>query len=348
MFWVEQGELRARIDKPGAERLTASRFEKVADDIYRDVSGRERGELLRVTRAADGVGHQAQLGDVPLHPRADRLRRARSAADLPTQALLTSTLTLSASPTARSSTARRGSGTASHGPTTVVCRSRGSARTSSTAPWSPPVTSGSAPRPEDPRRVVGGRLVGLARLVVAPSGEALLALAAGLGPALHVALPDLVLDQALALEPGHGEAALAHEQHAPDRPAACAAAANEAASAGPSYDAAKGRRATNVDPSAAVPASDPSRTASVGLAVAGGEVLDPAPDAGRRHQDRRRVRSCPGHTGALGPQVEPGAVELVAAVPQGEVERDGRARRARCRRRRVTPRGPWSAAAGSP
>ena len=38
MFWVEQGELRARIDKPGAERLTASRFEKVADDVYRDVS----------------------------------------------------------------------------------------------------------------------------------------------------------------------------------------------------------------------------------------------------------------------------------------------------------------------
>jgi hypothetical protein len=54
VFWVEQGELRARIDKPGAEVLTASRFEKVADDVYRDVAGRERGELLRVTRAPDG------------------------------------------------------------------------------------------------------------------------------------------------------------------------------------------------------------------------------------------------------------------------------------------------------
>jgi hypothetical protein len=55
VFWVEQGELRARIDKPGAARLTASRFEKVADDLYRDVSGRERGELLRVTRGDDGA-----------------------------------------------------------------------------------------------------------------------------------------------------------------------------------------------------------------------------------------------------------------------------------------------------
>ena len=39
----------------GAERLTASRFEKVADDVYRDLTGRERGELLRVTRAPDGT-----------------------------------------------------------------------------------------------------------------------------------------------------------------------------------------------------------------------------------------------------------------------------------------------------
>jgi hypothetical protein len=55
VFWVEQGELRARIDKPGAERLTASRFEQVADDVYRDLAGRERGELLRITRAPDGT-----------------------------------------------------------------------------------------------------------------------------------------------------------------------------------------------------------------------------------------------------------------------------------------------------
>jgi CubicO group peptidase (beta-lactamase class C family) len=55
VFWVEQGELRAQIDKPTAAKLTPSRFTKVADDIYRDVTGRERGELLRITRNADGT-----------------------------------------------------------------------------------------------------------------------------------------------------------------------------------------------------------------------------------------------------------------------------------------------------
>ncbi|HET8666206.1 MAG TPA: serine hydrolase domain-containing protein [Nocardioides sp.] len=54
VFWVEQGELRARIDKPAAANLAPSRFVRVEDDVYRDVSGRERGELLRVTRDADG------------------------------------------------------------------------------------------------------------------------------------------------------------------------------------------------------------------------------------------------------------------------------------------------------
>jgi CubicO group peptidase (beta-lactamase class C family) len=55
LFWVEHGELRARIDKPDAAKLTPSRFVQVQDDVYRDVSGRERGELLRVTRAPDGT-----------------------------------------------------------------------------------------------------------------------------------------------------------------------------------------------------------------------------------------------------------------------------------------------------
>ena len=54
VFWVEHGELRARVDKPAAAKLTPSRFVKVDDDVYRDVSGRERGELLRITRDADG------------------------------------------------------------------------------------------------------------------------------------------------------------------------------------------------------------------------------------------------------------------------------------------------------
>ena len=55
VFWVEQGELKARVDKPAAAALPPSRFVKVADDVYRDVAGRERGELLRITRDADGT-----------------------------------------------------------------------------------------------------------------------------------------------------------------------------------------------------------------------------------------------------------------------------------------------------
>jgi CubicO group peptidase (beta-lactamase class C family) len=54
VFWVEQGELKARVDKPAAAKLAASSFAKVDEDVYRDVSGRERGELLRITRNADG------------------------------------------------------------------------------------------------------------------------------------------------------------------------------------------------------------------------------------------------------------------------------------------------------
>ena len=142
-------------------------------------------------------------------------RRVRRAQPPPAAALTTSTPTLRASATAWSSTARRGSGTASQGPTTVDLPQ---ARVGEHLVDGTVVAAGDErerPRPEDPRRMVGGRLVGLPRLVVAATGEALLALAAGLGPALHVALADLVLDQALALEPGDGEAALAHEQDAP-------------------------------------------------------------------------------------------------------------------------------------
>jgi CubicO group peptidase (beta-lactamase class C family) len=55
VFWVEQGELRARVDKPAAAKMTPSRFAKVEDDVYRDIAGRERGEILRITRNADGT-----------------------------------------------------------------------------------------------------------------------------------------------------------------------------------------------------------------------------------------------------------------------------------------------------
>jgi CubicO group peptidase (beta-lactamase class C family) len=54
VFSVARGRLEARIDLPAAAKLPPSVFERVSDDVYRTISGRERGELLRVTRAADG------------------------------------------------------------------------------------------------------------------------------------------------------------------------------------------------------------------------------------------------------------------------------------------------------
>jgi CubicO group peptidase (beta-lactamase class C family) len=53
-FAVARGRLEARIDQPAEAELPPSVFERVSHDLYRTVSGRERGELLRVTRAADG------------------------------------------------------------------------------------------------------------------------------------------------------------------------------------------------------------------------------------------------------------------------------------------------------
>jgi CubicO group peptidase (beta-lactamase class C family) len=55
VFSVERGVLQARVDVASAAKLPPSVFEKVSDDVYRTVSGRERGELLKVTRAADGT-----------------------------------------------------------------------------------------------------------------------------------------------------------------------------------------------------------------------------------------------------------------------------------------------------
>ena len=55
VFSVSGGALQARVDVPAAATLPPSVFEKVSDDVYRTASGRERGELLRITRAADGA-----------------------------------------------------------------------------------------------------------------------------------------------------------------------------------------------------------------------------------------------------------------------------------------------------
>ncbi len=54
VFSVKQGKLEARAQAL-PEHKPSSVFEKVGDDLYRTVAGRENGELLRITRAADGT-----------------------------------------------------------------------------------------------------------------------------------------------------------------------------------------------------------------------------------------------------------------------------------------------------
>jgi CubicO group peptidase (beta-lactamase class C family) len=53
VFSVRQGRLEARAQAL-PEHKPSSVFEKVEDDVYRTVQGREVGELLRITRDADG------------------------------------------------------------------------------------------------------------------------------------------------------------------------------------------------------------------------------------------------------------------------------------------------------
>jgi hypothetical protein len=53
VFSVKQGRLEARA-QGAPEHKPSSVFERVSDDVYRTVSGREAGELLRITRDSDG------------------------------------------------------------------------------------------------------------------------------------------------------------------------------------------------------------------------------------------------------------------------------------------------------
>jgi hypothetical protein len=53
-FSVRQGVLEARQAKAASSK-PPSVFSKLGDDLYRTESGRETGELLRVTRGPDGV-----------------------------------------------------------------------------------------------------------------------------------------------------------------------------------------------------------------------------------------------------------------------------------------------------
>jgi hypothetical protein len=54
VFSVKEGHLEAR-GQALPEHKPSSVFEKVSDDVYRTVKGREAGELLRITRDADGT-----------------------------------------------------------------------------------------------------------------------------------------------------------------------------------------------------------------------------------------------------------------------------------------------------
>ena len=143
---------------------------------------------------------------------------------------------------------------------------------------------------QDASRMLGRRLEGHPRLVVATAGEALLALAAGLVRPCTCRCPDLRLDQGLPGQPGDGEAALADEQPpSVRRPARDST--NGATDGGPSYGRSKGgarRRSSRRWPTRQEP---PASTAENDNAVPGAEVLDPARKARRRHDaDARHVR----------------------------------------------------------
>jgi CubicO group peptidase (beta-lactamase class C family) len=56
VFSVREGRLEARAQDQAAH-VPPARFAQVGPDLYRTVAGRERGELLRITRDADGRVH---------------------------------------------------------------------------------------------------------------------------------------------------------------------------------------------------------------------------------------------------------------------------------------------------
>ena len=54
VFSVKNGTLQAK-SPAAAEYQAPAVFERISEDVYRTVSGRERGELLRITRTPDGI-----------------------------------------------------------------------------------------------------------------------------------------------------------------------------------------------------------------------------------------------------------------------------------------------------
>ena len=171
--------------------------------------------------------------------------------------------------------------------------------------------------------MVGRRLVGLPRLVVASAREALLALTAGLGPA-----PARAAGRSCA-RPGRSPASRAtanpplRTRSTPHEPGSLGGR-REGGDVGRS--GVRRREGQAGDEGRAVgglPGQRPVADDERGLAVARGEVLDPAADARRRHQDRGGRRHAQVTRAPSAQRSSAVSVELVAPVPQGEVEGHG-------------------------
>ena len=131
--------------------------------------------------------------------------------------------------------------------------------------------------------MLGRRLVGLARLVVPAPGEPLLALAPGLGPALHVPLPDLGLDHGRRPPAGRRRSRPCAPAARPSGPAAASRSGTRRGPAARRTPRPKGSRATNVDPSGAVPQQGVADRAQHRLPVRRAEVLQPPRQPPSRH-----------------------------------------------------------------
>ena len=166
-------------------------------------------------------------------------------------------------------------------PTTAAGRS---------APRRPPRgrrRSPEAPGAEDPRRMVGGGLVGLPRLVVAAPGEALLALARRPWCVPARAAGRSCARPARRPPAGRRRSRPCARAARPTPPAPRPRRAKAATSGTPSYAAANGSRAVNVEPSSACPRSAPSTTDEVGAAVAGARSCRPSARGERAGRGRR-------------------------------------------------------------
>jgi hypothetical protein len=75
-FSVREGRLEARAEAQPEHKPPAV-FERVSDELYRTVSGRERGEELRVVRDEDGAAMRMYWASYPLTRHPERFGTAR-------------------------------------------------------------------------------------------------------------------------------------------------------------------------------------------------------------------------------------------------------------------------------